>query len=225
MRSLLVRRRLLPLTLAVMALLFTEKAVNLGCYLFNRSSTQAVAAELKSVTTDSAPAPSRPAATSSTGSTASASEIRLLQELRRRRAALDDREQSLNQKSQILQAAEHKLQSKLEELTALQERLERAEAARKQHESASWTGLVKTYEDMKPRDAAAIFDILDMNVLLEVLDRMDERKEAAVLAAMAPERARLATQLLVQKHNRADALAAGAGDSSATAIARTNDNG
>ena len=46
---------------------------------------------------------------------------------------------------------------------------------------------------MKPRDAAAIFNDLDMPVLLQVLDRMKEAKAAPILAAMQPDRAREAT--------------------------------
>ena len=75
----------------------------------------------------------------------------------------------------------------------LQKRLEALEAARKEREDASWRGLVKLYETMKPRDAATIFNDLDLPVLLPVLDRMKEAKAAPVLAAMQPERARLVT--------------------------------
>jgi flagellar motility protein MotE (MotC chaperone) len=88
-------------------------------------------------------------------------------------------------------------------LTALQAKLEALEAARAQHDSANWSGLVHVYETMKPRDAATIFDALDMQVLLGVLDRMAERKAAPILAAMQPDRARLATQLLVEMRTRA----------------------
>ena len=51
---------------------------------------------------------------------------------------------------------------------------------------------------MKPRDAATIFNDLDMPVLLQVVDRMKEAKAAPVLAAMQPDRARLVTAQLAQ---------------------------
>ena len=85
---------------------------------------------------------------------------------------------------------------------ALQARLESLESDRRQHSQENWAGLVKTYEAMKPREAASIFDALDMQVLLQVLDRMQERKAALVLAAMQPDRARLATQLLAEMRIR-----------------------
>jgi flagellar motility protein MotE (MotC chaperone) len=55
---------------------------------------------------------------------------------------------------------------------------------------------VKLYASMKPRDAAKIFDDLDTPVLLEVVDRMNERKAAPILAAMQPDRAREVTEKL-----------------------------
>ena len=43
---------------------------------------------------------------------------------------------------------------------------------------------------MKPKDAAKIFEELEMTTLLEVAERMKERKLAPVMAKMNPERAR-----------------------------------
>ena len=59
--------------------------------------------------------------------------------------------------------------------------------------------LVKIYEGMKPKDAARIFDTLDLDVLIQVMSKMSERKVAPVLAAMNPERARTVTIMLVEQ--------------------------
>jgi flagellar motility protein MotE (MotC chaperone) len=61
---------------------------------------------------------------------------------------------------------------------------------------------VKLYEGMRPRDAAAIFDDLDMPVLVQLIDRMREAKAAPVLGAMRPERARLLTAELARHRAR-----------------------
>ncbi len=210
MRSFSWHKRLLPLTMTVMALLFTEKAVGLAREATARSPAQVVA-DVKPVPAAAAqPALPRPSVPSvppaAAPSAASSAELQLLQDLRKRRQALDERERQLDQKADLVQAAELRLQARLDELTALQTRLEQVEDDRRKRNAANWSGLVKTYEDMKPRDAAGIFNVLDMNVLLEVLDRMEERKAAAVLAAMLPERARLATQMLAQKRLHADVV-------------------
>ena len=76
------------------------------------------------------------------------------------------------------------------ELQTLQKKLEALESSRVQREDVGWQGLVKLYETMKPRDAATIFNELDMPVLLQVLDRMKEGKAALILSAMHPDRAR-----------------------------------
>ena len=208
MRSFSWHKRLLPLTMTVMALLFAEKAVSLAREVTAQGPAQASADARAAPAAPSQPTLPRPSLPKAPLSppVASSAELQLLQDLRKRRQTLDEREHQLDQKADLIQAAELKLQSKLDELTALQARLEQAEDDRRKRNAANWSGLVKTYEDMKPRDAASIFDVLDMNVLLEVLDRMDERKAAAVLAAMLPERARLATQMLAQKRLRADVI-------------------
>ena len=148
------------------------------------------------------PSLSRPSATEPSNA-----ERALLQDLRRRREQLDAREHALEERNAVLEAAEARLQSKIDHMAALQTRLDDLDQARRQRQDANWSGLVKVYESMKPRDAAAIFDVLDMHVLLEVLDRMNERKAAGILAAMQPERARLATQMLAQMRLRQDVVA------------------
>jgi flagellar motility protein MotE (MotC chaperone) len=133
----------------------------------------------------------------------SESERALLLDLRHRRQALEARERALDEREALLAAAQTKLTGRIEELGKLQAKLESLEAGREAHDQANWSGLVRIYEAMKPRDAAAIFDSLDMQVLLGVMDRMSERKAAPILAAMQPDRARLVTQMLAEMRVRA----------------------
>ena len=149
-----------------------------------------------------APGESSPAAPAATPPM-SESERTVLMSLRERREALDERARALDQRAAELAAADKRLEERVTQLTALQTRLEGLEANRQTRRAENWAGLVKTYEAMKPREAAAIFDALDMQVLLQVLDRMQERRAAPVLAAMQPDRARLATQLLAEMRTRA----------------------
>jgi flagellar motility protein MotE (MotC chaperone) len=120
----------------------------------------------------------------------------LLQDLRQRRQELDARSQELEARGSVLAAAEKKLDARLAELQTLQKSLEALEASRQQTDDANWQGLVKVYEAMKPRDAAAIFNDLDQPVLLQVVDRMKAAKAAPVLAAMQPDKARTLTSKL-----------------------------
>jgi len=133
----------------------------------------------------------------------------LLLDLRQRRSELDAREAAIGAREAGLSGAEKRLEARTDELVALQKKLEALEAARREREDAGWKGLVKTYETMKPRDAAAICNDLDMAVLLQVLDRMKEAKAAPILAAMQPDRARRATAELAQMRAKAATIQTG----------------
>ncbi len=143
--------------------------------------------------------PPRPA-----GPPISESERALLLDLRGRRAELEAQAAAIAAREAALAAAEQRLTARVAELGDLQRRLEALEAERRTHDETNWRGLVKMYESMKPRDAAAIFNDLDLPVLLPVLDRMKESKAASVLAAMQPERARQVTAELAQLRTRAN---------------------
>ena len=131
------------------------------------------------------------------------SEKTVLLDLRERRQELEARETALAAREATLSAAERKISSRVEELQGLQTKLESLDAGRKTRDDASWQGLVKVYETMKPREAAAIFNDLAMPVLLSVLDRMKEAKAAAILAAMTPDKARDVTTQLALSRTRA----------------------
>jgi flagellar motility protein MotE (MotC chaperone) len=147
------------------------------------------------------PAPPAPAV--------SAGERTVLLELRRRRDELDARETAVTAREATLAAAELRLGARVGELETLQKKLEDLEQAREQRDDASWQGLVKLYETMKPRDAATIFNDLDMPVLLGVVDRMKDGKAATVLAAMQPDKAREVTTKLAALRTKRAAVAQG----------------
>lgn len=126
----------------------------------------------------------------------------VLLDLRARRTVLEGREQAMAAREAMQVAAERRLSERVTELTALQTRLEQLDQTRRERDDANWRGLVKTYEAMRPRDAATILNDLETPVLLQVLDRMKEAKAALILAAMLPDRARTATTGLAQLRSR-----------------------
>jgi len=126
----------------------------------------------------------------------------LLERLRARRTEIDAREQAIAAREMVAAAADRRLTLRIEEMAALQARLEAAEKARAERDDAGWKQMVKLYEGMRPRDAAVIFDELEMPVLVQIVDRMGERKAAPVLGAMKPERARLLTAELARHRAR-----------------------
>jgi len=149
----------------------------------------------------SAPAPSPPPPVSE-------SEKALLQDLRQRRQELETHAATITARESVLAAAEQKLAARVTELKTLQQKLEGLDAAQKQREEAGWQGLVKLYEDMKPKDAATIFNDLSMPVLVQLMDRMKDAKAAFVMAAMNPDKARDVTAELAQMRTGRDASGA-----------------
>ncbi len=121
------------------------------------------------------------------------SEIDLLQQLSARREELARREQELEVRLGILLAAEARIDGKVQDLKALQATIEELIKTHADQEESKLQSLVKIYENMKPKDAARIFEDLDLEVLLSVAERMKERKLAPILAGMNPEKAREVT--------------------------------
>lgn len=135
----------------------------------------------------------------------SASDMReasVLESLSQRRKRLDQFEEELNLKEKVLQATEKRIEGKITELNTLSAELKELLVAYDTEENAKIQSLVKIYEAMKPKDAARIFDEMDMDVLLMVVDRMSERRVAPVLAAMNPEKAKNVTQELADQQKR-----------------------
>ena len=109
------------------------------------------------------------------------------------RSPADERESQIAAREATIAAAEKRLSERVIELVAVQQRLQGLENSLKERDEANWTGLVKLYEGMKPREAAAIFNSLEKSVLIEILDRMKPVKASPILASMDTERARQVT--------------------------------
>lgn len=127
------------------------------------------------------------------------SEIRLLQALSKRRKTLESRERELAQRQALLKAAEQQLVSRRAELVGMKQQVERLLKLADKKEISRINNLVKIYENMKPRDAAVIFNGLEQVVVLELVERMKVRKAAPVIAAMQPLKARRLTKALAAR--------------------------
>lgn len=123
-----------------------------------------------------------------------------------RRSQAEEREHQLTQREMVAAVAEKRLVERVAELVALQTRLEALQSGLKDRDEANWSGLVKMYEGMRPREAAAIFNALDKPVLLEIVDRMQPAKASPVLAAMDAEKARQVTADLAARRTRSTSV-------------------
>lgn len=125
-------------------------------------------------------------------------EIEVLQRLRQRREQIEAREKELEVREKVLRVTEGKIEQKIADLNGLKQQVESLLNAYNAKEDSKVLSLVKIYENMKPKDAARIFEELDMQTLLPVIDKMKEAKVAPVLAQMDPKKAKAITTELSQ---------------------------
>lgn len=131
----------------------------------------------------------------------SAGERVVLERLNERRHELESRSRDLDMRENLLKAAEKKLESRLAELKELETKVGGAIQKRDEAEMARFKSIVTMYENMKAKEAAKIFDRLDMKVLIEVAEQINPRRMSDILALMNAE---AAERLTVELANRAN---------------------
>jgi flagellar motility protein MotE (MotC chaperone) len=94
------------------------------------------------------------------------------------------------------------VQAKVTELKDVETRINMAMGTRDKAEADRFKGIVSMYENMKPKDAARIFDRLELRVLIDVATQIKPPKMAEILAQMSSEGAE---KLTVELANRASA--------------------
>lgn len=132
----------------------------------------------------------------------SAAERAILERLQERRQELDTRQRELDMRENLLRATERRMEQRVNELRELESRITGLEQRRDEAEQARFRGVVSMYESMRPKDAARIFDSLDMNVLIEVARAMRPPKLADVIAQMQAEQAKRLTTELARRPNQ-----------------------
>jgi flagellar motility protein MotE (MotC chaperone) len=138
----------------------------------------------------------------------SASERALLERLQARRQELEARAREIDIRENLLKSAEKRIEGKVEELKAVESRIGVATEQKKEADDARLKGLITMYEGMKPKDAAKVFDRLEMPVLFEIASKIAPRKMSDIMGLMSPE---AAERLTVEMARRAG------GDKSAAA--------
>lgn len=216
-----MRFRLLPVLLLVAGFALTARLGDLWTGFGGAAQAQTSEAGADAATgRTAAPVEPEPAAEQTARATPSVApatdpllmtdeELELLQALGERRRELDRRAREIDEREALLAAAERRLAEKLDALKALQQTIEQTVAQRDGEEESQILSLVKIYESMKPKDAARIFDQLEMAVLMPVVERMKERKTAPILAKMEPAKAREVTAELARRRDADELETAG----------------
>lgn len=123
----------------------------------------------------------------------SRAEVEMLQNLVERRETLDLRARELDIRDNLLSAAEQRIDEKIVQLKTIEATIQDLLDLHDDQEEKKLGSLVRIYESMKPKQAARIFEQLDIDILIDVAERMNERKIAPILAQMNPEKAKTVT--------------------------------
>lgn len=119
----------------------------------------------------------------------------VLESLQSRRQELEQRAREIEIRENLLKAAEKRLEERAAELKGIEGRIGSATQRKSEADAAQFKGLVTMYENMKAKDAAKIFDRLDMKILLEVASLINPRRMSDIMAQMSAE---LAEKLTVE---------------------------
>ena len=98
-----------------------------------------------------------------------------------------------------MKEAEKRITSKVDEMKAFETKAASENAQKAEAENARFKGIVTMYEGMKPKDAAKVFDRLEMPVLLEIASQIAPRKMSDILGLMQTDAAERLTVELARR--------------------------
>jgi flagellar motility protein MotE (MotC chaperone) len=113
----------------------------------------------------------------------------LLDRMAEQRAELDRRLRDLDMREELLDAAERRIEERMVGRQPGASPDDGEEAARPEGDPEALGRLVSMYEAMRPKDAARVFDRLALEVLVPLVEEMNPRRMAEVMAMMSPEAA------------------------------------
>ena len=126
----------------------------------------------------------------------SSQEIVVLRSLQARRETLDARESGIATREAAAAAAEGRLQEQIAQLKLVETDVQGLLTQMDEKADKRMADLVKSYETMKPKDAARIFDGMDDGLLVDLAKSMKSSSLAAILSTMQAKRAETLTRML-----------------------------
>jgi flagellar motility protein MotE (MotC chaperone) len=133
------------------------------------------------------------------GQQVSASERAILERLQARRQELEARAREIDIRESLLKSAEKRIETRVEELKAVESRINVATDQKTEADAARFKGIITMYESMKPKDAAKVFDRLEMPVLFEIASQIAPRKMSDILGLMSTDAAERLTVELARR--------------------------
>jgi flagellar motility protein MotE (MotC chaperone) len=113
----------------------------------------------------------------------------LLARLRAREQDLTRREEELDLRDKTLEKLSQEIGARLQELSAAEETLRQTMAIADSAAENDLENLTKVYENMKPKDAAVLFEAMEPSFAAGFLGRMQAASAAQILSGLSPEKA------------------------------------
>ena len=129
----------------------------------------------------------------------SPSERAILERLQARRQELEQRAREIEIRESLLKSAEKRIEGRVEEAKATEAKISTATGQKAEQDAARFKSIITMYEGMKPKDAAKVFDRLEMSVLYDIASQIAPRKMSDILGLMQPEAAERLTVELARR--------------------------
>lgn len=109
--------------------------------------------------------------------------------LSERKKVLDQREEELNKKAAEIEAQKAAIEKKLVELEEYRTKISTMLQDRIKSDDSKVETLVQVYTNMKPGQAAKIFETMDEDLVIDILSRMKKKSAAEILNLIKTEKA------------------------------------
>ena len=124
----------------------------------------------------------------------SADDLDHLTKLNDRKKELDAREEELNRQEAELQAQKIEMDKRLKELEDMRGKISSMLEERVKADDQKIDTLVQMYSNMKPPQAAKVFETMDEDLVVEILGRMKKKNAADIMNLLKPEKAQIITE-------------------------------
>lgn len=118
-----------------------------------------------------------------------------LQKLTDRKKELDAREEELNRMESELQVQRVELEKRLKELAEMRGQISSILENRVKIDEERVETLVQMYTNMKPPQAAKVFETMDEDLAIEILGRMKKKNAADIMNLLNPEKAQTLSEM------------------------------
>lgn len=132
-------------------------------------------------------------------------ELDHLQKLNERKKELDAREEELNRIESELQAQKVDLEKRLKELEEMRAKISSILEDRVKVDDQKVDTLVQMYTNMKPPQAAKVFESMDEDLAIEILGRMKKKNAADIMNLLKPEKAQVLSEMFAGYKRRTPA--------------------